>query len=114
VKDENKTVDFATEYRCMLVGLDEATAKACQRAVRPLTAVIVPDIAAASAKISEVLPLVLALPQGGPKAGLPDLLELAGACGAELVTIALPLDVQALGEQILEAIRRSEGRRVQR
>jgi hypothetical protein len=114
VRDEHKTVDFATKYRCMLVGLDDATARACQRAVRPLEAVIVRDVAEASAKISEILPLVLALPQGGPQAGLPELLELAGACGAEPITIALPLDVPALGDQILEAIRRGETRRVPR
>jgi hypothetical protein len=76
--------------------------------------VIVADIKEACAKISEVLPLVVALPAGGPQAGMPELLELAGACGAELITISLPLNVQVLGSQILDALRRGEGRRIQR
>ena len=75
---------------------------------------IVADIKEACAKISEVLPLVVALPEGGPQAGMPELLDLAGACGAELITIAIPLDVQTLGAQILDALRRGEARRVQR
>jgi len=98
----------------LLVGLDDATARACKNAVRPLEAVIVADIKEACAKISEVLPLVVALPEGGPQAGMPELLELAGACGAELIKIAVPLDVQTLGSQILDALRRGEGRRIAR
>jgi hypothetical protein len=98
----------------LLVGLDEATARACKNAVRPLEAVVVADIKEACARISEVLPLVVALPEGGPEAGMPELLELAGACGAELIKIAVPLDVQTLGGQILDALRRGEDRRVAR
>lgn len=112
--DHHKTVDFRTVYRCLLVGLDDATARACKNAVRPLEAVIVADIKEACAKISEVLPLVVALPEGGPQAGMPELLELAGACGAELIKIAVPLNVQTLGSQILDALRRGEGRRIAR
>lgn len=114
MSDPHKTVDFGTVYRCLLVGLDDATARACKNAVRPLEAVVAADIKEACAKISEVLPLVVAVPAGGPEAGMPELLELAGACGAELIAISLPLDVQALGGQILDALRRGEGRRVQR
>jgi hypothetical protein len=94
VSDSHKTVDLRTVYRCLLVGLDDPTARACKNAVRPLDAVIVADIKEACAKISEILPLVVALPAGGPQAGMPELLELAGACGAELITISLPLNVQ--------------------
>jgi hypothetical protein len=112
--DHHKTIDFRTVYRCLLVGLDDTTARACKNAVRPLEAVIVADIKEACGKISEVLPLVVALPAGGPQTGMPELLELAGACGAELIQIAIPLDVQALGGQILDALRRGEGRRVAR
>ncbi len=114
MSDPHKTVDLRTVYRCLLVGLDDATARACKNAVRPLEAVIVADIKEACAKISEVLPLVVALPTGGPQAGMPELLELAGACGAELITIALPLSVQTLGSQILDALRRGEGRRIEK
>lgn len=112
--DPKQTVDFRTVYRCLLVGLDEATARACKDAVRPLEAVIVADIKEACARISEVLPLVVALPEGGPQAGMPELLELAGACGAEVIAIAVPLDVEELGAQILDALRRGEGRRIAR
>jgi hypothetical protein len=114
VSDPHKTVDFRTVYRCLLVGLDDATARACKDAVRPLEAVIVADLREACAKISEVLPLVVAVPDGGPQTGMPELLELAGACGAEVISITLPLDVQALGGQILDALRRGEGRRIAR
>ena len=112
--DPHKTVDFRTVYRCLLVGLDDATARACKNAVRPLEAVIVADIKEACAKMSEVLPLVVALPEGGPQAGMPQLLELAGACGAEVIAIEVPLNLQTLGGQILEALRRGEGRRIER
>ena len=114
MSDPHKTVDFRTVYRCLLVGLDDATARACKDAVRPLEAVIVADLREACAKISEVLPLVVAVPDGGPQTGMPELLELAGACGAEVISITLPLDVQALGGQILDALRRGEGRRIAR
>ena len=114
MSDPHKTVDFRTVYRCLLVGLDETTARACKNAVRPLEAVIVADVKEACAKISEVLPLVVAVPDGGPQGGMPELLELAEACGAELITITLPLEVQALGGQILDALRRGEGRRMER
>jgi len=114
VTDPHKTIDFRTVYRCLLVGLDDATARACKNAVRPLEAVVVADIKQACAKISEVLPLVVALPEGGPQAGMPELLDLAGACGAEVIAIAVPLDVQTLGSQILDALRRGEDRRVAR
>lgn len=98
----------------MLVGLDDVTAKACRNAVRPLEAVIVHDVSEACKKMSEVLPLVVALPEGAPQAGMPELLELAGACGAELISIAVPLDIRALGGQILEALRKGEARRILR
>lgn len=114
MSDPHKTVDFRTVYRCLLVGLDDATARACKNAVRPLEAVVVADIKEACAKISEVLPLVVAVLEGGPQGGMPELLELAGACGAEVIAIAVPLDVQTLGSQILDALRRGEARRVQR
>lgn len=112
--DEHKTIDFGTVYRCMLVGLDDATARACKNAVRPLEAVLVRDIREACTKISEVLPLVVALPEGAPQTGMPELLELAGACGAELITITMPIDARRLGGQILDALRKGEARRVPR
>jgi hypothetical protein len=117
VQNTKKTIDFGTVYRCMLVGLDDETARACKAAVRPLEAVNVEDTREACARMSEVLPLVVARIDSAEEretAEMQELLELAGACGAEVVTIVLPLDVKVLGGQILEALRKGEKRRMQK
>jgi len=96
----------------MLVGLDDASAAVCSGAIRPLQGVIIDDVGEACRRMSEVLPLIVVLPDDRPSADLTELAELAGACGAEIVSVARPPDARALGRQILEALRKGEARRV--
>ncbi len=98
----------------MLVGLDEASAGICKRAIRPLEGIVAPDVRDACERMSEVLPLIVVLPDDAPRGELGELTELAGACGAEIISVARPPDATALGRQILEALRRGEARRVGR
>jgi len=95
----------------MLVGLDEASAGICKVAIRPLEGIVATDVGEACKRISEVLPLIVVLPDDAPRA---ELTELAGACGAEVISVARPPDASALGRQILEALRKGEARRVGR
>ncbi|MBX3189616.1 MAG: hypothetical protein KF819_21500 [Labilithrix sp.] len=112
MKPEHPTLDGSTLYRCMLVGLDDKTARECKNAIRPLEAVVVPEVRDACKKMSDVLPLIVVLDENAD--AHPELVELAGACGAELVTIRRPLDTNAFGHQILDALRKGEARRVAR
>ena len=113
VKKDHPTVDTSMVYRCLLVGLDDASAEVCSSAIRPLQAVVVTDVGEACQRISEVLPLILVLPEGGKgKTRMPELIELADACGAEVITVSRPPDTATLGHQILDALRKGEARRV--
>ncbi|MBS2019046.1 MAG: hypothetical protein JST00_39630 [Deltaproteobacteria bacterium] len=110
---EAATLDGSTMFRCMIVGLDEATAKECAQSVRPLVAIRISDPTEACAKMSEVLPLIVILPEALAVPGS-ELVDLAGACGAELVTIGSTFDRSVLGKKLLESIRKAEDRRVAR
>lgn len=96
----------------MLVGLDEASVGICKVAMRPLQAIVVSDIREACQRMSEVLPLIVVLPDDAVKSV--ELAELTGACGAEVISVASPPDAAALGPQILEALRKGETRRAGR
>jgi hypothetical protein len=109
-----QTLDGRTRYRCMLVGLDDASMRTCTQAVAPLDAVKMRDVREACAKLSEILPLIVVVPEDAPPAGMPELVDLAGACGAELLTVARPVDGPTLGLRILEALHKAESRRVPR
>lgn len=98
----------------MLVGLDDASVGICKGAIRPLEAVVATDVRDACKRMSEVLPLIVVLPDDGPHGELGELTDLAGACGAEMISVARPPDATALGRQILEALRKGEARRVGR
>jgi hypothetical protein len=111
VKPEHPTIDTRMVFRCMLVGLDDASTGICKIAIRPLEGVVVSDFRDACKRMSEVLPLIVVLPADAPKSELPELVELAGACGAEVISVARPPDASALGRQILEALRKGEARR---
>jgi hypothetical protein len=100
-------------YRCMLVGLDDAASRECSQSVRPLAVVKMRDAQEACAKISEILPLIVILPEALAKPGS-ELVELAGACGAELVPIGPTLDRDALALKLLESISKAEERRIAR
>lgn len=98
----------------MLVAFDDASARACTRAVSPLDAVRVNDVREACAKLSEVLPLIVLHPEDAAASGVSDLADLAGACGAEVISVALPIDASSLGRRILDALNKAEKRRVPR
>ena len=98
----------------MLVGLDETSARACAAAIVPLDAVKMRDAKEACAKLSEILPLIVVVAEDAPEAGMPELVEIAGACGAEVVRVARPVDGASLGLKILEALHKAESRRVPR
>lgn len=98
----------------MLVALDDASAKICARAVLPLDAVRVGSVREACAQLSEVLPLIVVLAEGADQSGMPELVELAQACGAEMFAVACPVDGPSLGGQILAALGKAEARRVAR
>jgi hypothetical protein len=112
VKQEHPTIDRRMVFRCMIVGLDDESARICKVAIRPLEGVVVGDFREACERMSEVLPLIVLLPEDTPKSELPELMELVGACGAEVISVACPPDSSALGRQILEALRKGEGRRM--
>ena len=111
MRQEHPTIDTRMVFRCMIVGMDDASAGICKVAIRPLEGVVVPDYREACKRMSEVLPLIVVLPEDAPKNELPELVELAGACGAEVLSVARPPDSAALGRQILEALRKGEARR---
>ena len=113
-RPEHPTVDGGMIYRCMFVGLDDATTRSCKLVISPLEAIIVPNVAEACKRISAVLPLIVLLAEDAPPSEVPELIELAGACGAEVITVARPVDSSALGRTILEALRKGEARRVPR
>ncbi len=98
----------------MLVGLDEPCARACTQAIVPLDAVKMRDVKDACTKISEILPLIVVVAEDAPAAGMPELRELAQACGAEVVPVARPVDAASLGLKILEALHKAESRRIPR
>jgi hypothetical protein len=114
VRHDHPTFDGKTRYRCMLVGLDDASMRACTAAIMPLDAVKMRDVKEACAKLSEILPLIVVVAEDAPPAGMPELRELAGACGAEMVAVARPVDGPSLGLRILEALHKAESRRVPR
>ena len=111
VKQEHPTLDGATFYRCMIVGFEESFARECSRAVRPLEAVRFGDVREACVKMSEVLPLIVLYPDNPSASGFTELVDLAGACGAEALPVALPVDPMTLNGRILEALNKAEGRR---
>jgi len=114
VKQEHPTLDTRMVFRCMLVGLDEASAGICKVAIRPLEGIVATDVGEACKRMSEVLPLIVVLADDAPRSELTELTELAVACGAEMISVARPPDASALGRQILEALRKGEARRVGR
>lgn len=112
---QHPTLDRGLVYRCMLVGFDDASAKTCTRAVSPLAAIRVRDIRDACTRMAEIHPLIVLLSEQTTAAELAEVNELASACGAELMTVPLPLvDGSSLGLRILDALRKSEARRVPR
>lgn len=114
MRHENPTLDGKTNYRCMLVGLDDASNRACTLAVTPLDAVKMRDVREACAKLSEILPLIVVVADDAPPTGIPELKELAGACGAEVLAVARPVHGPTLGLRILEALQKAESRRIPR
>lgn len=96
-------------FRCMLVGLDEASVGICKVAMRPLQAIVVSGIHEACQRMSEVLPLIVILADDAVKS--PELIELTGACGAEVLSVTCPPNAVALPPRILEALRKGEARR---
>ena len=113
-KQEHPTINTQMVFRCLLVGLDDGAAQACKGAVRPLEAVIVGSVREACTRMSEVLPLIVVHHPDAANSEMAELVELAEACGAELIAVAQPPDPSALGHQILEALRKGEARRVGR
>jgi hypothetical protein len=120
VKEGHPTLDRGLLYRCMLVGFDDGSARICSAAVNPLQPVRVRDATEACAKMSAILPLVVLVAEaasaseGAEPGELGELGELASACGAEVIIIPLPVDGSTLGRRILDALRTSEARRVER
>ena len=112
--EEHPTIDTRMVFRGMLVGLDEASTAICKSAMRPLTAVPVADAKEACRRMSEVLPLLVIMPNDAGRSDLADVSDVAVACGAEVMTIARPPEATALTRQILEALRKGEKRRVGR
>lgn len=110
---EAATLDGSTMFRCMIVGLDDATAKECSQSVRPLVPIRIEDPNEACAKMSEILPLIVIVPESLAAPGS-ELVDLAGVCGAELVTIGASFDRSVLAKKLLESIRKAEDRRVAR
>jgi len=114
VKQEHPTLDVSTLYRCMLVGMDDTTFGACRLSVSPLEAIRVNTARDACARMSEVLPLVVVLTDDAPQSDLAEVSELAKACGAEVITVARPVERSTFGRQILDALQKGEARRVPR
>ena len=107
------TLDTTAIFRCLLVGLEDAQAKACKEALAPVIAVRAETVERACAQMAEVLPLVvivdcqLALTLG-------DLSDYATACGAEIVVVDRTASRDALAKSLLDAVRVAEARRVAR
>jgi hypothetical protein len=114
VKQEHPTLDVSTLYRCMLVGMDDATFGLCRLSVSPLEAIRVNTAREACQRMSEVLPLVVVLTEDAAPSEVAEVRELARACGAEVITVALPVDRSAFGRLVLDALQKGEARRVPR
>ena len=114
MKQEYPTLDVSTVYRCMLVGMDDATFSACRLSVSPLEAFRLDTAREASAKMSEILPLVVVLTEDAPPSDVAEVAEVAKACGAEVIKVARPVERSTFGRQILDALQKGEARRVPR
>jgi hypothetical protein len=114
VKQEHPTLDVSMLYRCMLVGMDDTTFGACRLSVSPLEAIRVNTARDACARMSEVLPLVVVLTDDAAPNDVAEVTELARACGAEVITVARPVERSTFGRQVLDALQKGEARRVPR
>lgn len=114
MKQEHPTLDVSTLYRCMLVGMDDTTFGACRPSVSPLEAIRVNTTSDACARMSEVLPLVVVLMDDTVVSDVTAVTELARACGAEVITVARPVERSVFGRQVLDALQKGEARRVPR
>jgi hypothetical protein len=114
VKQEHPTLDVSTLYRCMLVGMDDATFNVCRLSVSPLEAFRLNTARDACARMSELLPLVVVLTDDAAPSDVAEVTELARACGAEVIAVARPVERAIFGRQVLDALQKGEARRVAR
>jgi hypothetical protein len=98
----------------MLIGMDDTTFGACRLSVSPLEAIRVNTARDACARMSEVLPLVVVLTDDAAQNEVAEVTELARACGAEVITVARPVERSTFGRQVLDALQKGEARRVPR
>jgi hypothetical protein len=101
-------------YRCMLVGMDDATYGVCRLSVSPLEAIRINTTREACQRMSEVLPLVVVLTEDVAPSEVTEVGELARACGAEVITVARPVERATFGRMVLDALQKGEARRVPR
>lgn len=114
MKQEHPTLDVSILYRCMLIGMDDATFGDCKRSVAPLEAIRVDTAREACKRMSEVLPLVVVVTDAAAASDVAEVTELARACGAEVITVAQPVERTTFGRQVLDALQKGEARRVPR
>jgi hypothetical protein len=105
----SETFDGTVSYHCLAVGLSEAQAQACATALLPIKIVRVDDVVDACARMSTVLPLVVAVDEGMSGPEQRTLREYADPCGAEIV--AIPSDERELARRLLDGLRAAERRR---
>ena len=98
----------------MLIGMSDETFGACKLSVSPLEAIRADSARDACARMSEVLPLVVVLTDEAAPADVAEVTELAKACGAEVITVAQPVERKVFGTQVLDALQKGEARRVPR
>ena len=106
------TLDGTTVFRCMLIGVSDALASVCRRALDPVFPVRVSTPEEACAQMSAIHPLVVVV---GPDARVTrELEEIAGACGAETIVVGANPNERILSRQLVDAVRVAESRRTAR
>ena len=105
------TISSQTTLRCLLVGVTDAQAKVCERALLPIQMVRALETKEACAQMSTVLPLMVIAARAIGEDGLAEVRDLATTCAAEFVVIEDPIQ-QDIVARLHEALRRSDKRRM--
>ena len=109
-----QTQDVRTRLRFMVVALPDERADGCAKDLHPIQMERFATAAEATDKMASVLPLAVAVSSDVDPDALRALEDVAQTCATEVVVVHATTSRRELSRALLEAIRRSEARRVTR
>jgi hypothetical protein len=109
-----KTIDLTNALSVLLVGLSDAEAETCGRAIRPIAIHRVATGAEACHEALRRRPLAVVMRADLEEAARGDVYEACQACGAEPLVLASAsfADPKAVSTALLEALRKADKRRM--